>query len=146
MRILFLGDVMGRSGRTAIAERLGPLRASLRADFCVVNAENASGGMGLTGDHARALLAAGADVLTLGDHAFDHKDMLQFIETEPRVVRPLNYARGAPGRGARVVTLTESQTSGCRVRSTCTTLPFPTPDGPDRTVSRPEPGDCVKSR
>jgi metallophosphoesterase (TIGR00282 family) len=102
MRILFLGDVMGRAGRTAIIDRLTALRASLRVDFCVVNAENASGGMGLTGDHARALLAAGADVLTLGDHAFDQKDMLQFIETEPRVVRPLNYARSAPGRGARV--------------------------------------------
>jgi metallophosphoesterase (TIGR00282 family) len=102
MRLLFLGDVMGRAGRSAVAERLPALRAEWRLDFVVVNGENASGGMGLTPEHARALLAAGADVLTLGDHAFDQKDMLQFIEAEPRVIRPLNYAKGAPGRGHRV--------------------------------------------
>jgi hypothetical protein len=102
MRILFLGDVMGRAGRTAIVERLPGLRAEWRLDFVVVNGENASGGMGLTPEHARLLLGAGADVVTLGDHAFDQKEMLSFIETEPRVLRPLNFARGAPGRGARV--------------------------------------------
>lgn len=93
---------MGRSGRSAIAERLPALRADLRLDFVVVNAENASSGAGLTPEHARLLLAAGADVLTLGDHAFDQKDMLSFIESEPRILRPLNYAKVAPGRGARV--------------------------------------------
>lgn len=102
MRILFLGDVMGRTGRRAIAERLGPLKQRLRADFTIVNGENASGGMGLTAAHARLILDAGADVVTLGDHAFDQKDMLAFIDAEPRVLRPLNYAREAPGRGARV--------------------------------------------
>ena len=93
---------MGRTGRRAIAERLGPLKQRLRADFTIVNGENASGGMGLTADHARLILDAGADVVTLGDHAFDQKDMLAFIDAEPRVLRPLNYAREAPGRGARV--------------------------------------------
>ncbi|NAZ37103.1 TIGR00282 family metallophosphoesterase [Rubellimicrobium sp. CFH 75288] len=102
MRLLFLGDVMGRAGRAAVIERLAGLRAEWRIDFAVVNAENASGGMGLTAEHARSLLAAGADVLTLGDHAFDQKEMLRFVEEEPRVLRPLNIARGAPGRGARV--------------------------------------------
>ena len=102
MRILFLGDVMGRAGRRAVTEGLADLRARLRADFVVVNGENASGGMGLTGGHAKALLDAGADCLTLGDHAFDQKDMLSFIENEPRIIRPLNFAREAPGRGARV--------------------------------------------
>ncbi len=102
MKILFLGDVVGRAGRRAVAEALPGLRADWRLDFVVVNGENASGGMGLTGDHAKGLLEAGADVVTLGDHAFDQKDMLQFIETEPRVLRPLNYAREAPGRGAGV--------------------------------------------
>ncbi len=104
MRILFLGDVMGRAGRTAVAARLPGLRADLRLDFVVVNGENASSGAGLTADHAKGLLAAGADCLTLGDHAFDQKEMLSFIETEPRILRPLNYARIAPGRGARVFT------------------------------------------
>src|SRR6056297_3072872 len=102
MRLLFLGDVVGRAGRRAVAEALPGLREAWRLDFVVVNGENASGGMGLTGDHARALLEAGADCLTLGDHAFDQKDMLQAIEAEPRILRPLNFAREAPGRGHRV--------------------------------------------
>jgi metallophosphoesterase (TIGR00282 family) len=102
MRILFLGDVMGRTGRAAVAERLPLLRRDLGLDFVVVNGENASAGAGLTGEHAKALLAAGADCVTLGDHAFDQKEMASFIETEPRVLRPLNYARLAPGRGWRV--------------------------------------------
>lgn len=102
MRILFLGDVMGRAGRSAVSENLPRLREDWRLDFVVVNGENASNGAGLSGEHAKLLLAAGADCVTLGDHAFDQKDMLQFIEGEPRVVRPLNYAKGAPGRGHRV--------------------------------------------
>ena len=102
MRILFLGDVMGRAGRAAVVEHLPGLRRDWRLDFVVVNGENATGGMGLSADHARALLAAGADCLTLGDNAFDQKDMLAFIEKEPRIIRPLNYSRMAPGRGARL--------------------------------------------
>lgn len=91
---------MGRAGRQAIADHLPRLRADWGLDFVVVNGENASSGAGLTGAHAKLLLDAGADVVTLGDHAFDQKDMLSFIESEPRVLRPLNYAKGAPGRGA----------------------------------------------
>jgi metallophosphoesterase (TIGR00282 family) len=102
MKILFLGDVMGRSGRAAVGDRLRALRADWKLDFVVVNGENATGGAGLSPEHARHLLDAGADVVTLGDHAFDHKDMLSFIETEPRVLRPINFAKIAPGRGARV--------------------------------------------
>lgn len=102
MRILFLGDVMGRSGRRAITEKLADLRARLKADFVIVNAENASGGRGITAGHAQLLLDSGADCLTLGDHAFDQKDMLAFIEREQRIIRPLNFAKEAPGRGAGV--------------------------------------------
>ncbi|WP_281955358.1 TIGR00282 family metallophosphoesterase [Pseudophaeobacter arcticus] len=102
MRILFLGDVMGRAGRRAITENLPRLRQEWRLDFVVVNGENASNGMGLSGAHAKLLLDAGADCLTLGDHAFDQKDMLQYIEKEPRIIRPLNFAKGAPGRGHRL--------------------------------------------
>ena len=93
---------MGRAGRRAIAENLPTLRKDLRLDFVVVNGENASGGMGLTGAHAKGFFEAGADAVTLGDHAFDQKDMLQAIEGEPRLIRPLNFAKEAPGRGARV--------------------------------------------
>ncbi|AFO88064.1 TIGR00282 family metallophosphoesterase [Phaeobacter inhibens] len=102
MRLLFLGDVMGRAGRKAISEHLPQMRKDWRLDFVVVNGENASNGMGLNGEHAKALLDAGADCLTLGDHAFDQKDMLQAIEKEPRIIRPLNFAKNAPGRGFRL--------------------------------------------
>ena len=102
MKILFLGDVMGRAGRTAITTHLPRLREVGKLDFVVVNGENATSGMGLSGDHAKALLEAGADVITLGDHAFDQKDMLQFIAQDPRIIRPLNFSKAAPGMGARV--------------------------------------------
>jgi len=109
MRTLFLGDVMGRAGRTAVAERLPAMRRDWALDFVVVNGENATSGMGLSGDHAKALLEAGADCVTLGDHAFDQKDMQSFIEKEPRILRPLNFARLAPGRGARVFEATQGR-------------------------------------
>ena len=109
MKILFLGDVMGRAGRAAVVERLPSLRTDWGLDFVVVNGENASQGVGLSGDHARTLLQAGADCITLGDHAFDQKDMLQFIETEPRIIRPLNFSKVAPGRGARIFEATQGR-------------------------------------
>ena len=99
---MFLGDVMGKAGRRAVAEQLPGLRADWGLDFVVVNGENATGGMGLSAEHARGLLAAGADVVTLGDHAFDQKDIIPFLEEEPRVLRPVNYSKLAPGHGARV--------------------------------------------
>ena len=79
MRILFLGDVVGRTGREAVAASLPKLRAALRIDLAVVNAENASHGFGLAPDMARALFAAGADVITLGNHAWDRKEIIPFI-------------------------------------------------------------------
>lgn len=109
MRILFLGDVMGRSGRTAVSEDLPRLRAEWRLDFVVVNGENATSGVGLSAAHAKALFEAGADVVTLGDHAFDQKDMLSHAAAETRIVRPLNYAKGAPGRGFGVFDATQGR-------------------------------------
>ncbi|PJF08934.1 TIGR00282 family metallophosphoesterase [Pseudorhodobacter sp. MZDSW-24AT] len=109
MRMLFLGDVMGRTGRAAIAERLPGLRTEWNLDFVVVNGENASSGAGLTPDHAKILLGAGADCLTLGDHAFDQKDMLSFIEQEPRILRPINFSKVAPGKGWRVFSATQGR-------------------------------------
>ena len=102
MRILFLGDIMGRAGRRAVTEQLKTLRAEWKLDFVVVNGENATGGAGLTAAHARTFLEAGADVITLGDHAFDQREMLTFSEQEPRIIRPLNFAKESPGTGARV--------------------------------------------
>ncbi len=93
---------MGRAGRSAVSERLARLRGDWRLDAVIVNGENASSGRGLNGSQAKALLEAGADVITLGDHAFDQKDMMQAIEAEPRILRPINYAKQAPGKGWRV--------------------------------------------
>jgi len=109
MKILFLGDVVGRSGRDAIASRLKGLREAWKLDFVVVNGENATNGAGLSPAHAKGLLEAGANVVTLGDHAFDQRDMQSFIDTEPRVIRPLNFAKGAPGQGARVFEATRGR-------------------------------------
>ncbi len=99
---MYLGDVVGRSGRAAITDRLAKLRADLKADFVIVNGENATSGAGLSPDHAAQLLEAGADVVTLGDHAFDQREMLSAIEREKRIIRPLNFSKAAPGVGARV--------------------------------------------
>ena len=99
MRFLFLGDVVGRSGRKAVVEALPKLRAKYALDFVVVNGENAAGGFGITEAITEELLDAGADCITLGNHAFDQKDTLVFIDRQPRLIRPLNYPKGTPGRG-----------------------------------------------
>lgn len=109
MRILFLGDVMGRSGRDAIAAHLPGLRQRLRADLVVVNGENASHGFGLAPDMAQAILAAGADAITLGNHAWDRRELIGFISGEPRIVRPLNFPPGTPGAGAHLVALADGR-------------------------------------
>ena len=103
MRILFLGDVVGRSGRDALVAKLPELRGRLRADLVVVNGENASHGFGLAPDMAKAFFAAGADVITLGNHAWDRKEILGYIAETPRLIRPLNFPPGTPGAGAVTV-------------------------------------------
>ncbi len=100
MRILFVGDVVGRSGRDAIERYLSKLRTQLAADFVVVNGENAAGGFGITEAVCDELLAHGADCVTLGNHSFDQREALVFIERQPRLLRPVNYPKGTPGRGA----------------------------------------------
>lgn len=93
---------MGRAGRSSISANLPKMRRDWALDFVVVNGENATAGMGLSGAHAQAILSAGADCVTLGDHAFDQKDMLKSIDNEPRILRPLNYSKMAPGKGYRL--------------------------------------------
>jgi metallophosphoesterase (TIGR00282 family) len=100
MRMLILGDVVGRSGRAAVVERLPALRHRWKLDFVVVNGENAAGGFGITESILVDLLDAGADAVTLGNHAFDQKEALVFIERQPRLLRPINYPPGTPGRGS----------------------------------------------
>ena len=103
MHILFLGDIVGRSGRDAVCAALPGLRAKLAIDLAVVNAENASHGFGLAPDMAKALFAAGADVITLGNHAWDRREIIPLIAETPKLIRPLNFPPGTPGGGAVVV-------------------------------------------
>ncbi len=103
MRILFVGDVVGRSGRTAVYERLSGLIHDWKLDLVVVNGENAAGGFGITEAIYRELIDAGADAITLGNHAWDQREALVFIERAPRLIRPVNYPAGTPGRGAAVI-------------------------------------------
>ena len=103
MRILFLGDIVGRPGRNAVTERLPDLRERWRLDCVVINGENAAGGFGITEAICDEILNAGADAITLGNHSFDQREALVFIARQPRLVRPANYPPGTPGRGATVI-------------------------------------------
>jgi metallophosphoesterase (TIGR00282 family) len=103
MRLLFLGDIVGRPGRTVVAERLPGLRERWRLDCVIINGENAAGGFGITEAICDDVLAAGADAITLGNHAFDQREALVFIERQPRLIRPVNYPPGTPGRGANLI-------------------------------------------
>jgi conserved hypothetical protein TIGR00282 len=104
MRIVFLGDVVGRSGRKAVCETLPALRQRLAADFVIVNGENAAGGAGITEAIFEELRGAGADCVTLGNHAWDQREALVFIERQERLLRPINFPPGTPGRGAGLFT------------------------------------------
>ena len=99
MRLLFIGDIVGEPGRKAVSALVPRLRRAWEIDAVVANGENAAGGSGLTPRTAMEILAAGADVITLGDHAWDQKEIVPHLPMEPRILRPLNYPAGAPGRG-----------------------------------------------
>jgi 2',3'-cyclic-nucleotide 2'-phosphodiesterase len=103
IRLLFVGDVVGRSGRAALLEQVPLLRARWALDFVTVNGENAAGGFGLTEAIFEEFLAAGVDAVTLGNHAFAQRETVTFIERQPRLIRPVNFPPGTPGQGATVV-------------------------------------------
>src|ERR1700674_2502 len=103
MRILFVGDVVGRSGRNIVTERLPALVSDWKLDCVIVNGENAAGGFGITEAIYHELIDAGADAVTLGNHSWDQREALVFIERAPRLIRPINYPAGTPGRGAQLV-------------------------------------------
>jgi len=103
VRILFIGDIVGRSGRTIVLEQLPALIRDWKLDFVAINGENAAGGFGITEAIYHELVDAGADAITLGNHAWDQKEALVFIERAPKLIRPLNYPAGTPGRGAALV-------------------------------------------
>jgi metallophosphoesterase (TIGR00282 family) len=103
VRILFIGDVVGRTGRNAITERLPNLVRDWKLDLVVVNGENSAGGFGITEAIYHEMIDAGADAVTLGNHSWNQKEALVFIERAPRLIRPLNYSRNTPGRGAALI-------------------------------------------
>ncbi len=100
MRLIFIGDVVGRTGRDAVAEHLPALRERYNPDLVVLNGENAASGFGITEKIFNQFRDAGADVVTLGNHCWDQKEALVFIEREPTLLRPANFRSGTPGRGA----------------------------------------------
>jgi metallophosphoesterase (TIGR00282 family) len=102
LRLLFLGDIVGRSARNAITERLPALIADHRVDFVAINGENAAGGFGITEEIFRGVIDAGADVVTTGNHVFDQREALVFAARQDRFLRPLNYPAGTPGRGSGI--------------------------------------------
>ena len=103
MRILFIGDIVGRSGRAILNARLPGLIKDWKLELVVVNGENAAGGFGITEVIYNEFIDAGADAVTLGNHAWDQREALVFIERAPRLIRPVNYPKGTPGRGAALV-------------------------------------------
>ena len=105
MRLLFLGDIVGKTARISLAENLLIIKEKLSIDFVLVNAENATSGVGLSVSHAKLLFESGVNCISLGDHAFDQNEMINFAEKDNRIVRPINYAKFSPGSGFRLFNL-----------------------------------------
>ena len=102
MKLLFIGDIVGRPGRDLLRRHLKALAASLAVDLVIANGENAAGGNGITRDNAKEIFGAGVDVITTGNHVWDKREALEFIVGEPRLIRPANYPDGTPGLGSYV--------------------------------------------
>jgi hypothetical protein len=124
LTILFLGDVVGEPGRSAVIARLPELKEKYEVDFTVVNGENAAGGRGITGKITIDLLRAGVSVVTTGDHIWDQKDIFGYIDTEPRLLRPINYPDGAPGHGAIVLETPKGRVGVINVQARTFMLPI----------------------
>ena len=111
MRVFFVGDIVGKSGRTVLKRQLGQLVQDLEIDVCIANVENAAGGFGLTPEVAQEIFAAGVDVMTSGNHIWDKKEVFDYFQQEPRLLRPANYIDELPGRGV----FTTSVLSGVKI-------------------------------
>src|SRR6059058_4625594 len=128
LTILFLGDIVGEPGRSAVIARLPELKEKYALDFTIVNGENAAGGRGITGKITIDLLRAGVSVITTGDHIWDQKEIFGFIETEPRLLRPINYPEGAPGHGSIVLETAKGKVGVINVQ--CRTFMLPILENP----------------
>jgi metallophosphoesterase (TIGR00282 family) len=109
MRILFIGDVMGRSGREALADHLPSLRTKLKTDVVIVNGENAAHGVGINEKICQEMYGLGVDVITTGNHVWDQRDVIPYIQRDPKLLRPVNYPEGTPGNGAYIHTLLDGR-------------------------------------
>ncbi|MBV8814988.1 MAG: TIGR00282 family metallophosphoesterase [Verrucomicrobia bacterium] len=123
LRLLFLGDIIGEPGRKAVIETLPQLKSAWEIDFAVVNGENVAAGRGITPRLAIDLLRCGAAVITTGDHIWDQKDVISFIETEPRLLRPINYPDGTPGAGSIVLETAKGKVGVINVQGRTFMLP-----------------------
>jgi 2',3'-cyclic-nucleotide 2'-phosphodiesterase len=132
LTVLFLGDVVGEPGRNAVIARLPELKQQHGIDFIVVNGENAAGGRGITAKITIDLLRAGASVVTTGDHVWDQKDIIGFIPSEPRLLRPVNYPEGVPGAGSIVLETAKGKVGVLNVQ--CRTFMQPILDNPFRAA------------
>src|SRR6478736_9897093 len=132
LTILFLGDIVGEPGRSAVIARLPELKEKYGLDFIIVNGENAAGGRGITGKITIDLLRSGVSVITTGDHIWDQKEISAFIETEPRLLRPINYPEGAPGHGSIVLETTKGKVGVINVQ--CRTFMLPILENPFRVM------------
>jgi len=115
MKILIVGDVVGKSGRDAVATHLPGLREDLELDFVIVNGENAAHGFGITDKICAALYQAGADVITTGNHVWDQREIINYIDGDPKLLRPLNFPEGTPGRGSGVFETSGKMDAGRKV-------------------------------
>ena len=109
MKIIFIGDIVGKSGRDAFANNISIIRNQYNPDAIIVNAENAASGYGLTKKIALELFTLGADVITLGNHAWDQREMLSYIEQNPKIIRAINYPTGVPGKGEYKIVLDDGR-------------------------------------
>src|SRR4026208_223515 len=132
LTILFLGDIVGEPGRSAVIARLPELKEKYGLDFIIVNGENTAGGRGITGRITIDLLRAGVSVITTGDHIWDQKEIFGFIDTEPRLLRPINYPEGAPGHGAIVLETAKGKVGVINVQ--CRTFMLPILENPFRVM------------
>src|SRR5216117_2672597 len=132
LTVLFLGVVVGEPGRTAVITRMPELKKKYALDFVVVNGENAAGGRGITGKITIDLLRAGVSVITSGDHIWDQKEILSFIDTEPRLLRPVNYPDGAPGSESIVLETAKGKIGVINLQ--CRTFMQPILENPFRAV------------
>ena len=102
MRILFLGDIVGRSARETIIKKMPDIRKDYSLDFVIANGENAAGGFGITEDICEKLFSSGVNCITTGNHVWDQRELLKYIDTEDRLLRPINFPEDTPGKGSNI--------------------------------------------